>query len=41
MIRWYAITEPQRMLSADGPCAFGTSNRHDSKPETREAPPSA
>lgn len=41
MTPWYAIIEPQRTLSADGDRAFGTLNRHDSKPENREAPPSA
>lgn len=41
MNRWYAITEPQHMLPADGTCAFGNSVRHASKPAPREAPTSA
>jgi hypothetical protein len=43
--RRHAITEPQHLLSAVAGCASGTTRRVSdeqlSKPEPREAPPSA
>jgi hypothetical protein len=46
MNRWYATTEPQHMLPATVACsplgnARRISEQFDSKPATREAPPSA